>query len=132
MRSRIAFIRQAAACSPPKQCVSRGGNEWRRSRPIPRQSRTSTLHWSSGDKAPSWDAPVLSVMIWFIRQDGETDFEGNSWDELLKQWLKLTPSAGRFVDVHGQMAGLDDLNAADYVESDVLDLDHLSTRQRDD
>ena len=42
---------------------------------------------------------------------------------------KALPQSGRFVRVDGLVQTLDDLTARDYVESDPLDLDHLSTRQ---
>lgn len=79
--------------------------------------------------APSWDAPDVAVFFWFIRNEDEADFEGKRWVDLLKDWLKLAPASGRFSSVDGLVATLEDLNAKDYVESDPLDLDHLSTRE---
>jgi hypothetical protein len=43
--------------------------------------------------------------------------------------LKRIPATGRFTDVDGVVVTLDDLTARDYVESDPLDLDHLSGRE---
>ena len=40
----------------------------------------------------------------------------------------MTPG-GRFRSVDGVITSLDDLTARDYVESDPLDLDHLSARE---
>jgi hypothetical protein len=51
------------------------------------------------------------------------------WDALLNAWLQLMPAAGRFKTVDGMVVALEDLTAKDYVESDPLDLDHLSTRE---
>jgi len=79
--------------------------------------------------APSWDAAGVDVFFWFIRNNEDADFEGKSWADLLKDWLKLVPAAGRFSSVDGLVVTLDDLTARDYVESDPLDLDHLSTRE---
>jgi len=45
-------------------------------------------------------------------------------------WLKRVPAAGRFATVDGAVLTLDDLTARDYVESDPLDLDHLSSRDK--
>lgn len=59
---------------------------------------------------------------------GPTDFEGRAWDELLTQWLGRVPPAGRFRCVDGLVAPLEDLTAADHVESDPLDLGFLSDR----
>ncbi len=77
--------------------------------------------------SPSWDSASIEVFFWFIRFDADATFEGKSWAELLKDWLKLVPATGRFNSVEGQVATLSDLTAADYVDSDPLDLDHLST-----
>lgn len=68
-------------------------------------------------------------MFWFIRSDSESTFEKQSWDVLLDAWLKRVPATGRFAEVHGAVLTLDDLTAPDYVESDPLDLDHLSRRE---
>jgi hypothetical protein len=75
--------------------------------------------------APSWDAPEVHVFFWFLRDDDQED-DGLGWDVQLKHWLDLVPPADRFTAVDGVVATLDDLTARDYVESDRLDLDHLS------
>lgn len=78
--------------------------------------------------APSWDSDSVNVMFWFIRDRNELNFQGRSWDKLLESWLKLVRANGRFDPVDGTVVSLDDLTARDYVESDPLDLDHLSSR----
>jgi hypothetical protein len=65
-------------------------------------------------------------MFWFIRENSQVTFEGTSWADLLDAWLKLVPADGRFEIVDGQVTTLDDLTAAEYVNSDRLDLDHVS------
>jgi hypothetical protein len=77
--------------------------------------------------SPSWDAASTEIFFWFIRDDADAIFEGNSWADLLKEWLKLVPATGRFTSVDGQVATLPEMTAEDYVDSDPLDLDHLST-----
>lgn len=78
--------------------------------------------------SPSWDAlQVDSIFFWFVRYDGDLDFEGKNWGDLLKGWLTLVPATGRFKSVEGQVVTLQDMNAGEYVDSDPLDLDHLST-----
>jgi hypothetical protein len=79
---------------------------------------------------PSWDAPQVDIHFWFVRDDRDADFEGKSWADLLKEWLKLVQAAGRFTSVDGQVVPLRDITAEDYVDSDSLDLDHLSTESR--
>ena len=77
---------------------------------------------------PSWDDDPVDVLFWFLRNEDEPDFKGQGWDQLLEHWLKWVPASGRFRPVHGVVATLDDLTTRDYVESDPLDLDHLSAR----
>ena len=52
---------------------------------------------------------------------------GKSWADLLDAWLKLVPADGHFEIVDGHVTTLDDLTAAEYVNSDRLDLDHVWT-----
>ena len=78
--------------------------------------------------APSWDAPNIELMFWFVREDtGGDSVTGQK--EQLSAWLDLLPAGGRFASVLGQVAALEDMTARDYVESDPLDLDHLSSRE---
>jgi hypothetical protein len=76
---------------------------------------------------PSWDSNAVELMFFFIRSQEDINFEGKEWQELLDAWLKLVPAAGRFTSVYGQVSSLDELTAADYIHSDQLDLDHLSS-----
>lgn len=76
--------------------------------------------------APSWNDSEIQLMFWFIRHEEQVQFQGTTWDILLQQWLKLIPQSERFQFVDGQVVTLEDITAKDYVESDALDLDHLS------
>lgn len=76
---------------------------------------------------PSWNTSAVKLMFWFIRHEDQIQFEEIGWDKFLEQWLKLIPEAGRFYNVEGSVVTLEDLTAKDYVESDPLDLDHLSS-----
>jgi hypothetical protein len=78
--------------------------------------------------APSWNDNSVTLTFWFVRSDEDIDFDGKSWFTFVDRWLGLIPQAGRFNKVFGQVTTLEDLTAADYVNSDPLDLDHLSTR----
>jgi hypothetical protein len=75
----------------------------------------------------SWDASRVEIFFWFIEEDatGGGDYR---WHELLEQWLALAPPSGRFIDVQGQVVTLEAMTARAYVDSDPLDLDHLTTR----
>jgi hypothetical protein len=76
--------------------------------------------------APSWDAERVELLFFFIREEEAIDFEGKSWDTYMKDWLDRISATERFDSVDGVVVTLDDLTARDYVESDRLDLDHLS------
>jgi hypothetical protein len=77
---------------------------------------------------PNWDAAEVELMFWFIRRDGETGVSNEQWPQHLKSWLERIPASGRFQTVEGQVVSLDDMTAREYVESDALDLDHLSAK----
>lgn len=77
--------------------------------------------------SPSWGDARVELFFWFVRDERDADFEGKSWAEPLKEWLKLVPPSGRFTAVEGQVVTLQDMSAAEFVGSDPLDLDHLSS-----
>lgn len=78
--------------------------------------------------SPAWEASPVSLWFWFVRHEADADFEGKNWADLLKEWIKLVPKAGRFAEVEGQVVTLEEMTGADYVGSDPLDLDYLSAR----
>ncbi|MEQ1568214.1 MAG: hypothetical protein ABMA64_21420 [Myxococcota bacterium] len=79
--------------------------------------------------SPSWAAESTEIFFWFIRDDADATLEGmgKGWADLLKDWLKLVSETGRFVSIDGQIVTLQEMTAEDFVGSDPLDLDHLST-----
>ncbi len=77
--------------------------------------------------SPSWDSPSVALTFWFIRLDDDFEPQGRDWPSWLKSWLDLMPKSDKF-EVYGQVSTLEGLTAADYVSSDALDLDHLSSR----
>ena len=81
---------------------------------------------------PAWDAQAVSIFLWFIRSSKQVDFEGKNWADLLKYWLALVPTSGRYSVVEGQVVALEDMTAAEHVDSDPLDLDYLSSLETDD
>lgn len=76
--------------------------------------------------SPSWDADKVDIFFWFLREEGNLDFEGKNWADLLREWLSLVPAMGRFHTVSGQVTTLEDMTAREYVDSDHLDLDYVS------
>lgn len=77
--------------------------------------------------SPSWGSPSVEVFFWFTRDGGDATFDGKSWADLLRDWLKLVLATNRFTSVEGEIVTLRDMTAEDYVHSDPLDLDRLST-----
>ena len=74
--------------------------------------------------APSWDAPDVELMFWFVaRPENATELRRSGH---LVSWQNLIEPSGRFRRVFCQIATHEDLSALDYLESDVLDLDYLS------
>ncbi len=78
--------------------------------------------------APSWDADSINLTFFFICDD-EAAPGPKDWFEYLEDWLGLLAPSGRFMAIDGIAQSLDDLSARDYVESDLLDLDHLTLRR---
>ena len=76
---------------------------------------------------PSWRAAEVSILFHFVRDHTAQTFAGQTWDNYLGLWLERVRPEGRFTRIDGLVQSLDDLTGREYVESDPLDLDHLST-----
>lgn len=76
--------------------------------------------------APSWRATEIALLFLFVRSDSDETFAAQTWDNYLDLWLNRVQPTGRFTELDGVIQTLDDLTGRDYVESDPLDLDHLS------
>jgi hypothetical protein len=76
---------------------------------------------------PSWSSSEIRLIFWFIRDEEQSKFQGIGWEQFLERWLKLIPESGRYQNVEGSVVTLEDMTAKEYVESDPLDLDHLSS-----
>jgi len=77
---------------------------------------------------PSWDAQRVAITSWLIRHQDNAPFGRTEWDDLLLHWQRLLPPSGRFVALDTHIIELQHMSALEYIESDPLDLDHLSTR----
>lgn len=75
---------------------------------------------------PSWNDDNPELTFYFIHQEEQDDFDGTQWYEWQEKWLNLLPESGRFQPVYSLVVSLEDMTAKDYIESDQLDLDHLS------
>jgi len=132
-RLRLALARKRARCAFPDDFTAFAGKlQDRLQRKHDRDSEEGRALRSLLEirvrATPSWSHAKIEITFWFIRSGDTPDFEGKAWDHYLDAWMKLVPPAGRFERVEGVVVSLDDLTARDYVESDPLDLDHLSAR----
>jgi hypothetical protein len=75
--------------------------------------------------SPSWGEQEVELFFHFIQKDDETPGDLAPHDQL-EAWLALIQPNGRFTSIHGQIAYLEDLTAAEYVHSDRLDFDSLT------
>jgi hypothetical protein len=74
---------------------------------------------------PSWQDSKVELMFWFIREDTNV-MSQRQWSTHCDKWLKLILPYKQFSTIHGEVTTLADMTAQDYIESDPLDLDHLS------
>lgn len=82
--------------------------------------------------SPVWSADNVELFFWFIRDEREPIASPIRWQDLLAKWMAMVRPEGRFTSINGQVVGLEDMTARDYVESDRLDLDYLSTPAPED
>ena len=78
---------------------------------------------------PSWDAEPLDVFIIVspaTRTEADQVMSQGQWDSLVDKWLERVEPTGVIASVDGAMTPLDELSARQYIDSEPLDLDHLS------
>ena len=79
--------------------------------------------------APSWDSDSVRLSWWFIK-DSDPVGVNVDWSGFVDRWLARFGKGGRFQFDSSVACSLEDMTARDYVESDRLDLDRLSTSHR--
>ena len=83
---------------------------------------------------PSWGSDTVHLTWWFIKdsdlEDADPKATAVDWPRLLDRWLAMFDRTGRFRIDAAIACRLEDMTARDYVESDRLDLDHLSVPRR--
>lgn len=77
---------------------------------------------------PHWAASEIDIFLTFApdTQEEEAQLPPAKWDELLAKWLELCSPTGVVHEIDGEILSLEELTAREYIESDALDLDHLS------
>ena len=83
---------------------------------------------------PSWDAPEIDVFVLFCPASEEelVAFGARELEQLAQSWLDLCVPHGAIRSIDGSVIPLDQLSARDYVDSDPLDLGHLSVEGHPD
>lgn len=92
----------------------------------PEGSHLASLREIRVRASPSWGSPKISLELWFIKEDDPTDCDA-AWRHWIGKWLELLPKSELFSISYWIDCHLEDLSARDYVESDRLDLDWLSS-----
>ena len=77
---------------------------------------------------PSWDALQVELSFYFVRkQDAPMNFANRPWPEWCDDWMKRLLDTGRFKNPEGLIVDYSSMSAAEYLQSDPLDLEHLSS-----
>jgi hypothetical protein len=80
--------------------------------------------------APSWDSERVQLSWWFVKE-ADPDIKNVDWSAWANKWMQLFDRRGRFRLDPPTVCRLEDMTARDYVESDRLDLDRLSSPNED-
>ena len=75
---------------------------------------------------PDWDAETVGLHYWFIRDETVNQLGGKTWSEHLKSWEPLFKANGRFHNDGAVVVTHSDLSAQEYLDSEQLELEHLS------
>lgn len=78
---------------------------------------------------PSWDGDSVRLSWWFIK-DSDPVGVNVDWSGFVDRWLAQFEQGGRYQLDSSIACRLEDMTARDYVESDRLELDRLSTSRR--
>jgi hypothetical protein len=79
---------------------------------------------------PDWGADALEVFLIFApptREEADEALSADEWEDLVASWLRRTEPFGVVRSIDGAVIPLDELTAREYLDSDALDLDYLSS-----
>ncbi len=74
---------------------------------------------------PDWSAPEIDLHFWFIL--GENTDPEIEWEKIVEGWIVRLDGQSGFRTFSGAAVELSDMTADEYVNSDVWDLDRLSS-----
>lgn len=72
---------------------------------------------------PDWYAEKVSIVLWFIKN---RDPEPENWLRWINEWTSLIDQKGKYLVENAQVVRPEDMRVSEYLESQRLDLDHLS------
>ena len=77
---------------------------------------------------PSWGAPQVQLVFYFVRKQGSAmSFANRPWADWRDEWMKRLTNTDRFGTAEGMVIDYDAMSAAEYLQSDPLDLENLSS-----
>lgn len=78
---------------------------------------------------PSWEAAEIEVFLHFLlpARDDKSALDEDEWANVIEGWLERCEPCGVIKTVDGARQFMDELTAREYLDSDKLDLDHLTT-----
>lgn len=79
--------------------------------------------------SPSWTHDEIDVFLAFCpasADEARRVMPDTDWDALIDDWVNRCIPTGPIASVDGAMIPLDEMTALEYLDSDLLDLDHLS------
>ena len=77
--------------------------------------------------APSWEGETAELQWWFIKNCEPDGVKQIDWHTTITRWMDLFEPGSRFTVTAVISCMLEDMTARDYVESDALEFDHMST-----
>ena len=75
---------------------------------------------------PNWDAAQVELTFYFVRKQNQVEDLQHPWDEWKTGWLGKLQNHKRFTEHDSIITDYARMTAAEYLESDQLDLEHLS------
>lgn len=76
---------------------------------------------------PDWNSPVVDLTFYFIMNDeAPLTFGLRPVHEIIQEWLGRLSPTSRYGSIAGQATTYVNMTAADYLQSDQLDLDNVS------
>lgn len=77
--------------------------------------------------SPSWNSNQVHLIFYFVRKEGSPEgFDGRPWGDWCEDWMKRLPIDKRFINSEGLIVDYRSMSAAEYLQSDALDLERLS------